>query len=39
MNKDKDLELSPTALNPIVGIDSYTEKIETDSITEQRNEE
>jgi hypothetical protein len=39
INKDKDRELSPTALNPLVGIDSYTEKIETDAITEQINEE
>jgi hypothetical protein len=39
MNKDKELELLPTALNPLVGIDSYNEKIETEIITEQMNEE
>jgi hypothetical protein len=39
MNKDKELELSPTALNPLFGIDSYNEKIETETKTEQMNEE
>lgn len=39
MNKEKELELSPTALNPLVGIESYNEKTETETITEQMNEE
>lgn len=39
MNKERELELSPTALNPLVGIELYDEKVETVNRTEQVEEE
>jgi hypothetical protein len=39
MKKDRELELSPTALNPLVGIEIFDEKIETKDLTEHPYEE
>lgn len=38
MKKERELELSPTALNPLVGIELYDEKVETVNGTEQVDE-
>lgn len=39
MKKDRELELSPTALNPLVGIEVFEEKIETTDVAEHLIEE
>jgi hypothetical protein len=39
MTKDKELELAPTALNPIIGIEIIDESVMADDVTTQSNEE
>lgn len=39
MTKDRELELSPTALNPIIGIDINDETVVIEDVTIKNNEE
>jgi hypothetical protein len=39
MSKDKELEFSSTALNPLVGVESKWEDAEDEDVTEPGNEE